>query len=253
MIMTTMITEHNQETQTLTFHQALDMAEVLARNALVPELHERLSCAVALVTNGSVLETDTPGTWSVDSASTPGKTYRINGHGCSCEDAFYRAPQHRCKHVLAVLLARKTLKLMQEPPPQVVSETDTVNSVYTPAPVEPEPPAEPVHGIDPRFVVVIQGKPFVRFAGLLQLAHERGLVSLTSDWTFNDADLSLAHAVAIFSDGRRFEESGDATPANTNKKVAPHFRRCALTRASARALRLALGIEAVAVEELAEE
>ena len=100
---------------------------------------------------------------------------------------------------------------------------------------------------------MIQGKPFVKFAGLLQMAHERGLVALTADWTYNDAELSLAHAVATFQDGRRFEESGDATPANTNRKVAVHFRRVALTRAKARVLRDALGVDLVAVEELADE
>ena len=52
-------------------------------------------------------------------------------------------------------------------------------------------------GIDPRFIVTMQGKPFVRFTGLLQMAHERGLVSVTVEWTYNDADLSLAHAVAV--------------------------------------------------------
>jgi hypothetical protein len=50
-----------------------------------------------------------------------------------------------------------------------------------------------------------------------------------------------------------FTECGDATPDHVNRKVAPHFRRCALTRAAARALRLALGLDMVAVEELAEE
>jgi len=99
---------------------------------------------------------------------------------------------------------------------------------------------------------MIQGRPFVKFAGLLQMAHEKGLVSLTADWTYNDGELSLAHAVATFQDGRSFEESGDATPANTNRKVAPHFRRVALTRAKARVLRDALGIDLVAVEELSE-
>ena len=120
-------------------------------------------------------------------------------------------------------------------------------------PQEETPTVEPVQGIDPKFIVWIQGRPFVRHAGLLKRAHECGLQSLTVEWTYNDAELSLAHAVAIFVDGRRFEESGDATPANTNKKVAPHFRRVALTRASARALRLALGCDLVAVEELSEE
>jgi len=102
-------------------------------------------------------------------------------------------------------------------------------------------------------VVLIQGRPFVRYAGLLQMALARGLLCLQADWTFNDAELSLAHAVARFRDGRVFEEAGDATPANTNRKVAVHFRRVALTRAKARTLRDALGIDLVAVEELAEE
>ena len=94
--------------------------------------------------------------------------------------------------------------------------------------------------------------PFIRYAGLLQMAQARGLVRLTADWTYNDPELSLAHAVATFQDGRRFEESGDATPANTNRKVAPHYRRVALTRAKARVLRDALGVDLVAVEELSE-
>jgi hypothetical protein len=46
---------------------------------------------------------------------------------------------------------------------------------------------------------------------------------------------------------------GDATPQNVKKHLAPHFMRLAATRASARALRRALNIDAVAVEELGEE
>jgi hypothetical protein len=57
--------------------------------------------------------------------------------------------------------------------------------------------------------------------------------------------------VATFQDGGHYRESGDATPENVTKKVAPHFRRVALTRA--RVLRDALGVDLVAVEELAEE
>src|SRR5712691_5706354 len=95
---------------------------------------------------------------------------------------------------------------------------------------------ETPQGVPPQHVVMIQGKPFVKFAGLLQMAHERGLVSLTADWTYNDAELSLAHAVATFQDGRRFEESGDASPGNVTRMVAVHFRRVALTRAKARVL-----------------
>jgi hypothetical protein len=56
--------------------------------------------------------------------------------------------------------------------------------------------------------------------------------------------------VATFQDGRVFEESGDATPGNVNARIKPHFARMALTRAKARALRDALNLAMVAVEEL---
>ena len=47
-----------------------------------------------------------------------------------------------------------------------------------------------------------------------------------------------------------YDDMDDATPANTNRKVAVHFRRVALTRAKARVLRDALGVDLVSVEEL---
>ena len=59
-----------------------------------------------------------------------------------------------------------------------------------------------------------------------------------------------AQATASFQDGRRFVESGDATPENVHFGVRPHFARLALTRAKARALRDALNIGICAVEEL---
>jgi hypothetical protein len=257
--------QHPIESQPLTFHNALERAELLARQALPEVLHERLSCAVALVKNGAVMQLDN-GAWEVESTSIPGKQYHINGTGCPCEDAHYRAPQGRCKHVLATLLSRKAMSLIRqaqaapEPPVEPPAlDADGWPPEATPAAQTPAegPVAEPMHheavqDIDPKFIVTISGRPFVRHAGLLKRAHEVGLQSLTVAWTHNEADLSLAHAVAVFADGRR-EESGDATPANTNKKVAPHFRRVALTRASARALRLALGCDLVAVEEMETE
>src|SRR5215831_4540284 len=92
------------EPSKLTFRDALDQAELLARQNLPEVLHERLSCAVALVKGGQVLQMDDGHTWEVESASVPGKIYSINGTGCPCEDARFRAPQGLCKHKLATLL-----------------------------------------------------------------------------------------------------------------------------------------------------
>lgn len=109
-----------------------------------------------------------------------------------------------------------------------------------------------VGGIPAQYVVEIRGKPFIRYVGLLALARAQGLVSLKVDFTHISAELAVAHAVAVFADGRQFEESGDATPANVGAQVKPHFARLALTRAKARCLRDALGLDMVAVEELAD-
>jgi hypothetical protein len=238
---------YDLEPSKLTFRDALDQAEVLARQNLPQVLHERLSCAVALVKSGAVLQMD-DGAWEVGSASVPGKQYHINGTGCPCEDAHYRAPQGRCKHVLSVFLARKALALMG-------AQTALAPQAAPPAggSQEEPPAAEPVltrkRVIPAHFLQQLQGKPFIKFVGLLQMAHEEGLVSLTEEWTFNSEELSLAHAVATFADGRMFAGSGDSTPQNA-KNIGLAWRRMALTRAKARALRDGLAIDMCSVEEM---
>lgn len=113
------------------------------------------------------------------------------------------------------------------------------------------PSLEPVK-IPREYTVNIKGKTHVLYTGLVVAARTHGLTSLSADWTYNDAELSLAHAVCTFADGRRYEESGDATPGNVTKGISLHFRRVALTRAKARCLRDALGISECSVEELAD-
>jgi hypothetical protein len=238
---------------TVNFDQSLTDTRAIWREAVnavaerakatLPECNGRVDKAVALVLNGDV-QTMGDGTARVASQSNGQTIYHIvNGH-CDCKD-YPKAYEGWCKHRLAQAIATRAYPLAKA----------KLDAASRPAAAEPRRGAEPVEtpqGIPAQHVVMIQGKAFVKFAGLLQMAHERGLVSLTADWTCNDTALSLAHAVARFSDGRRFEESGDATPENTNRKVAPHFRRVALTRAKARVLRDALGVDLVAVEELAD-
>ena len=96
------------------------------------------------------------------------------------------------------------------------------------------------------------GKPFVRYAGLLALAHERGLVQLTARIEFHSETLVLASATATFQDGRTFTDWADATPSNVQAGVRAHWVRMALTRAKSRCLRDALGVDLVAVEEMGE-
>jgi hypothetical protein len=185
-----------------------------------------------------------------DAAATP---------TCDCQD-FTRgmAPENWCQHRIAAGIYKRVQEMAPAlpaplvPPVEPWPDNDAEDVESAPTSAAAPLPEAPMHGIAPRHIVQIQGKPFVKFAGLLEVAHQRGLQSLKVDWTFNDPELSLAHAVAIFPFGT-FEESGDATPANTNKKVALHFRRVALTRAKARVLRDALNCDMVALEELADE
>jgi len=104
--------------------------------------------------------------------------------------------------------------------------------------------------IPPQYIQLIHGKPFVRYAGLLAMAHERGLQKLEATFISVTDALAVAQATATFTDGRHFTESGDATPDNVHFDVRPPFARLALTRAKARALRDALNISMCSVEEL---
>ena len=102
------------------------------------------------------------------------------------------------------------------------------------------------------WITHIHGKAFIRYEGLLALAHEQGLLELGAAFVTVTGDLALAWAWARFTDGRTFWEAGDATPGNVHPQVRSHFARVALTRAKARTLRDALNIGMVAVEELGE-
>src|SRR5262245_39142783 len=104
-----------------TFPQALMQAEAQARSTLAPALHERLSAAVALVKDGRVFQT-AQGTWQVESTSTEGLTYSVNGV-CSCHDVHYNhPPRGLCKHRLSMYLSQRVLTLMAQPPAPVVPE-----------------------------------------------------------------------------------------------------------------------------------
>src|SRR5205085_2568134 len=195
-------------------------------------LHERVTQAVGLVETGGVWVESEGTTAYVRSRSHADSFHAVNG-SCHCEDAQYRAENGLCAHRLAVGLYRRAAELQAHP-------------VLLP---DAEAPA----GIDPRFLVPLHGKQFVLYAGLLALAHERGLVSLKAHFTSVSSELALAVAEATFADGRVFVEAADASPANCGAQVRAAYPRIALTRAKGRALRDALNITMCTLEELGED
>jgi hypothetical protein len=227
-------------TDKLTATTALTQAYNLAVAKLPEETHSLLAKGLALVQMGGVFETDGH-RWEVLSQSEPDKRYHVNG-SCQCTWSEYN-PHGTCAHQYAVLLQRKALRLLEQ------GEQATQGEV----PAKTAEPQEPVQTskrqIPAHYLQLLQGKPFIKYVGLLQMAHEDGLQSLTEEWTSNEPELSLAHATATFADGRVFAGSGDSTPQNA-KNIGLAWRRMSLTRAKARALRDALSIDMCSVEEM---
>lgn len=115
--------------------------------------------------------------------------------------------------------------------------------------------------VNKAFLINRQGKDFVLFAGLLDAAHRSGLRSVQTRLiqapTDANGNLAIVEATTTFVDAQgveyHFSGLGDASPSNVGRMIAPHLCRMGETRAVARALRLALNIGAVSVEELAED
>ncbi len=110
--------------------------------------------------------------------------------------------------------------------------------------------------LDERFLINIQGNDFVRYEGLLDLAHQKGLAKLHVETlqipNEDNGNMAICRAVAEAKDGSVFTDIGDANPRNTNKMVVAHILRIASTRAKARALRDFNNIGMTCLEELGE-
>jgi hypothetical protein len=221
------------------FMQVLNEIKDKARFAL-QDRSGRVDRAATIILSGGVSH-DEHG-WHVDSQSRDGVIYNPNPT-CGCEDATYNVHDGFCQHRLAVAMYRRTIEAMAKmlPPddPEPVLPPETVTPQYT---LDPE--------ILPEWLVLVHGKTFIRYKGLLALAHKRGLKAIKATVVMVTDTFALATAEVVFKGGRAFTECADATPENVHFQVRPHFPRIALTRAKARALRDALNIGLVAIEEL---
>jgi len=107
--------------------------------------------------------------------------------------------------------------------------------------------------IDERFIVDLKGKQFVTYEGLLDLAHQEGLISIEVELlqvpSKENGMIAIAKATAKTKD-KVFMDIGDAGPNSVNSMITPHIIRMASTRAKARALRDLTNIGMTAIEEL---
>ncbi|MBM4295776.1 MAG: SWIM zinc finger family protein [Deltaproteobacteria bacterium] len=153
---------------------------------------------------------------------------------CTCLDYqrnIQNDPHFRCKHLLAILNCA----------PEGAAEKKAFLKKRQPR-------------LDERFVRNIEGKDFVLYAGLLDLAHQKGLVSLETEILQFPAKennyMAIVKAYAESKVGESFADVGDADPFNCNAKVAKHLLRMASTRAKARCLRDYTNIGMTCLEEL---
>ena len=151
---------------------------------------------------------------------------------CTCGDFArnQKDPKFRCKHLLAVLAC-------------------TTGDIQKAEILERKKPK-----LDERFIKRIEGQEFVTYRGLLDLAHQKGLLKMevipVQYPCAENNQFAICKAIAESSTGELFTDVGDASPMNCNAKVAKHVLRMASTRAKARALRDMTNIGMTCLEEL---
>ena len=157
-----------------------------------------------------------------------------DGHYCTCGDFtmnIKKDPTYVCKHMNAVL-----------------EQDGTIPRIDFHQRIKPR--------LDERFLSTIKGKEFVLYAGLLDLAHQKGIRSIRVEAlqfpTKENGNVAICKAEIHSPSGEIFSELGDANPTNVNKMIVSHILRMAATRAKARAMRDYTSIGITCLEELGE-
>lgn len=110
--------------------------------------------------------------------------------------------------------------------------------------------------INEKFIINLQGKSFVTYEGLLDLAHQMDLVSIDVEilqFPSEENNMTAIAKATASTEKSSFSDIGDANPRSVNNMLKPHIIRMASTRAKARALRDLTNVGMTAVEELSTE
>ena len=108
--------------------------------------------------------------------------------------------------------------------------------------------------LDERWIIEIEGNQFVKYAGLLDYAHQIGIGSIEVEPlqlpTKDNGNFAICRASVVSKVGESLTDIGDANPGNCSSKVVKHLLRLTSTRAIARALRSFTNVGLMALEEL---
>jgi hypothetical protein len=163
-------------------------------------------------------------------------TLNENDKSCTCGDFaknHKKDPAFVCKHILAV----------ENSVPE-----ETVESAKF---LEKNAPK-----LKDGFLKNIKGKDFVLYAGVLDLATQKGLLKLEVELlqfpTKENGNEAICRATAEGKNGEVFSDIGDSNPGNCTPMIAKHLIRMASTRAKGRALRDMCNIGIACLEELSD-
>ena len=122
---------------------------------------------------------------------------------------------------------------------------------------EAQPDQEPRPTLDERFLIKLGNREFVQYPGLLDMAHQKGLVKLEVEVIQlpnpENNHECIVRATAVTESGLVCTDLGDANAKNTSSLVSKHLIRMASTRAKARVLRDITNIGITSLEELGDE
>jgi hypothetical protein len=153
---------------------------------------------------------------------------------CTCEEFAKNAKkdsEFQCKHILAVM--------------NCITSGDIVDGRF----IQNTKPK-----LDERFIITIEGQEFVKFQGLLDLGHQKGISQIDVEPlqlpTSDNGNFAICKATVVSKSGESFTDIGDANPGNCSSKVSKHLLRLASTRAIARSLRTFTNIGITCLDEL---
>lgn len=107
--------------------------------------------------------------------------------------------------------------------------------------------------INEQFIINLQGKSYVTYEGLLDLAHQNNLISMEVDIIqipSPDNNMTAICKATARTKDKLYTDLGDASPSSVTRNLVPHIIRMASTRAKARVLRDLTNVGMTAIEEL---
>ncbi|GFN34363.1 hypothetical protein [Tepidimicrobium xylanilyticum] len=110
--------------------------------------------------------------------------------------------------------------------------------------------------INEKFIINLQGKSYVTYEGLLDLAHQKNLRSIEVELIqipTNENNMTAICKATAKTDNGIYTDLGDANPQSVNSTIVPHLIRMASTRAKARVLRDLTNVGMTSIEELSLE